>query len=1392
MRKKKKKRIIKRLIILGTLLSVLLVAGLALHIARGKSKERLLRENYAAGFAAYEAGNFEEAVEKLGYYNSAISDNPDVAYKLADASRRLPSQGGGGLRKAVSLAKTAADLAPTRTEPLELLLDLHGELNQQTERMNVALRLLKLDENNTAALTAKAMAEVALGRKDDALATAHLLAEVTPDDPEAHKLVFAILAREDPAVGRPMMAQYAEKLGEEHPDDPRFVVLRVHAAALMGSHDKAREIAMSLVDADLDEETLSEAMRALDLLGMRRECDQLLARHADRPELFQTTSLLSVKRAFMRGHIAEARRIAELSLNSDPMPPMDIVPWALACGVDLSESDIKKLFEHSGTPTVYQQALVDGFLSIRAGDPLSALGSFTRAQSMRRDDPLAGALLADAQDRIGAWKDAERERKAVLRRAPEFTTVRLSYIESLLNRGKPVEADAAVREGLQIDQNNGALLLAHVLAVADMASMGVARPEEIRGGIRVAEALQEGATALTPVSVPLARMLVASGDTRKLDTVLDKIAEADADSVDLRALLSLAKTLQASGHPRTEQVFGLIDSSTKVDPFVLLERATALADEGRAEDGLELLDRKLQEMQQVDAKAGLMMQMARAAYLDRIADTNAGRTLGDLASANPSNASVQTLVLESNSAWSDPQLIAESVSRLRAITGDSSSGWRIHEARRMLTFDPTEQSAAGVVNLLANDANSPNADPISQLVLADAMAILGDTAAAADYLENAIDAGFDSPSLVLRLIAIRQSMGDIDAARRRAVALARIEPVNNRIRRERVAALIRLGIFEAARSDADRLAESKNPRDLLIAANLSGRLGDAAISNARLDRLIGLDEMPDEVLIAATLTLVDAERVSDAYALLESNRTAAPSKAFDIAEATLLERTGRSSDAVDSLNKAIARSASVDLYTAKARILARQGKAEEAKAACQAGLAIAPRNQDLRLLQEAIGLVDAQNSVNLTAGAGDASGKVIDAIRKFSVDTSNPQALIDRLRVITTESPSYYAGWSVLVTQLQNAGRLEEAAESAQTAMRLIPSDPRPARLAVDAMLLTGEPRQALTAALEWSRRSKPESYLADTTLAALHARLGSNTNATRALEPWVDRIAGDSNASPILVRLLVTVRILNGDTDQAWALISHRVDSDSRWLASAIEVSRDLLERGGSTDAAAAWLDRVTSEWTAQTEDTLRIAQARLDIATRTGSESDLLRVIESLDRLSAMPDQSRSIRRGASLLRISTERLLGRTADAATHARELVASMPGDSVAQSMMALTIIESGGNAQQAVTAATKAVGFAEENPQGLYELTTALDALGQANMALDNPEAAEASFRRVLGLQTSSTSSRLGLAEALFAQDRVSEATRISSDPSLRRAIGERPVLRARLDRLTNAIQDSR
>ena len=153
-----------------------------------------------------------------------------------------------------------------------------------------------------------------------------------------------------------------------------------------------------------------------------------------------------------------------------------------------------------------------------------------------------------------------------------------------------------------------------------------------------------------------------------------------------------------------------------------------------------------------------------------------------------------------------------------------------------------------------------------------------------------------------------------------------------------------------------------------------------------------------------------------------------------------------------------------------------------------------------------------------------------------------------------------------------------------------------------------------------------------------------------------------------------------------------------------------------------------------------------------------------------------------------LSAERLLGRLDEAAQHARELVATRPDDVIAQSLHAQLLVDTNGDSQQALAAATKAVSLAEANARDRNELTTALDALGRAQLAAGKPTESEATFRRVLGLLPNSPSARLGLAETLMALDRGDEARRTVSEPTVSQAIQRSPMLQTRLDRLIQSL----
>ena len=64
--------------------------------------------------------------------------------------------------------------------------------------------------------------------------------------------------------------------------------------------------------------------------------------------------------------------------------------------------------------------------------------------------------------------------------------------------------------------------------------------------------------------------------------------------------------------------------------------------------------------------------------------------------------------------------LEHTVARLRAITGEDKASWRIHEARRLLAFNPTEESTALAIQLLNQARLTSWPNPTISDLLADA------------------------------------------------------------------------------------------------------------------------------------------------------------------------------------------------------------------------------------------------------------------------------------------------------------------------------------------------------------------------------------------------------------------------------------------------------------------------------------------------------------------------------------------------------------------------------------------------------------------------------------------------------------------------------------------------
>lgn len=1364
-RARSRRRTTRRLTIVAAIAGLLVAVAAVLHLANTIQKQRLLGSARAEGLAAYAEGNLAEAVEPLALYNARRPGDPEVTLALAASRAHQPQASRDDIRAAANLARTAATLMPGNAEPVLLEIELRQRLGQNTELLDAADRALAILPESNDAASARVLAMVALGRRDAALESALEFAERVPGDPENHRLVLALLTSLDPAAtANARVREYVATLERDHADDPRFLILAAQAYVQVREPELAAQTADKLLTPEISEQldaaALDDATQLLDILGRRQAADALLDRFIqDQPGSAAIASIF-IERAYKQGRIALAAQRAAAALASTDDQSPELLMWARL-------SDVEAAAPAKG----YHALIVQGLDALANRDPAAAARHFDLASRERPDSRIAMHLRAIALDRLGNPRDAARLRERLLRLAPDYTIARLAHVQSLLDAGEPDRAAAFARVGLQIEPTSGGLALALALATAERAEHGAPTRAEFEQALDIAQQLDTGASA-TPASPTHARLLLALGRPNQAARVIDRIIATDG--IDAAALLPLAVDARRAGLPAASELLALAELSAANDASSLLAVASAMHNESRTADALALVDRAANA-----PDADRSIQLARAIFLDRIASPQAADQFAAIFQEAPTDPAALTVILESDAAWTDATLVNAAVTSLQSATADASDAWRFYEARRLLRFGDSEAQAAEAVRLLEPLASAEATSPRVNILLADAFQRLGDANAAINQLGIAADAGTADPALLLRLGWLHHARGDIDAARRRARATLLIEPIEPALRRERVALLATVGLINEADNDANALAETGAPLDLALAASIAARAGDEDALAERLDALEALDNLPPSALTIAGDLMIKTGQVARAFELLERHRPAADTAPFARAEAAILLAAEQAERGTARLVDAFTISGAAADATRAAQLLASRGRTDDALGLIDAALNTAPEDPRLTTLRDAIRLDNA--AISGTDADVEPAARTIAAIQRQINNPADTDRLLDDLRWVTTTHPTYYPAWALLTDRLQQLGRVEQAADTANAAMRLMPTDPRPAQLAVGVMLNLEPKTRALGAAREWQLRTRPNTYEPDTTSAALLIRLGRIEEASTLLARWADRIESDPDVPPVLFRLYATTLITSGRADDAGELFARRRDRDDRWIQHQIEIARDLIAFHDAPDLARQWLDRSADLATTNADAALRAAQAAVDLADRTGKPADLAAAIDAAD--AAIDLATGASRPAASLLLAQAHRLGREPAIARGIAQRIIAENEADPLAWMMLALATLEAQGDPAEARAAAERAIELGGDIAPSLVET------LGRCLLAQGDAEAAEQTFRKAISLDADVPGPRVGLAEALAAQGRANDARRVARDPLLKRAADRHALLRIRLEQVANIVQ---
>ncbi|MEO1716149.1 MAG: hypothetical protein AAFR76_03465, partial [Planctomycetota bacterium] len=749
-----RRRLIRRLIIVASITALLGIVAVSLHTANTIQNNRMIADARAEGMAAYEREDYAEAVRNLSLYNARMPGDPEITFALAKATSNLQDLSRDDTAAAAAFALTAAGLMPGDIEPVLIEIEMRRRLGQHTELLNAADRALDIDEGNKAASTARVQALAALGQRDEALDAALDFAQRLPDDPDPHRLVLVMLTSLDPATAAASVRDYAEQLAESHPDDPRFIILTAQAFAQVREPQLAAEAAERLlqpdISAQLDAPSLADATRLLDILGRRDAAEQLLESFLTREPGSPDIAAISIERAYQQGRIDLAAERASTALEQADRVTPELKMWARLCDVEAEAPE-----------NGFHGYIVRGVNAMSTGDAASAARDFETARTIEPSSRIAQHLFAVALDRLGNPVEAERTRERLLRVAPTYTIARLSHIRALLDQRRADEAAAFARLGLQLEPTSGGLALALVFADADRAAEGLATRSDISQATSIARTLDGDTDAATPATPPLARLLIAAGNTWAAESAIDRIIASDF--ADATALLAVARDARREGLPAAAELLALAERHATADPKTLLDVATAINAEGRTSDALTLVDQAAANNPNDRAFA-----LARAVFLDRISSPDAADQFAALFDQAPTDPATLTILLESDAAWTNESLVKAAVTSLQETTSAASNSWRFYEARRLLSFEDTDARAAEAVRLLEPLASGATGSPRVSVLLAEALLRLGDAEAALNQLALAADTGLDDPSLLLRLGWLHNAQGDIEAARRRA------------------------------------------------------------------------------------------------------------------------------------------------------------------------------------------------------------------------------------------------------------------------------------------------------------------------------------------------------------------------------------------------------------------------------------------------------------------------------------------------------------------------------------------------------------------------------------------------------------------------------------------------
>jgi predicted Zn-dependent protease len=1217
---------IRRVSVLVVVLLIvsLLVAGLyEFGKARAAAKIAQMKVD---GIAAFNAGDYPLAIEKLSQYVTKNKSDPEALKDFAIARSNVPTLDSSHISQAVTLMRRYNELEPDDIDGWHRLLELEEPVTPYAaETLSNARDLLRLDPKDLTALKAIALVQTRARVFPEALTYSQQYVDINPSDLDMQRRLLYLMHE----VGRDPteLHAHADAFIKQFPDDPRGLVVKAMAyyygtSAAESTDDRTADLTAVrdlLVQASTKEPPdaayTTITVSFLDEAGQYAASEALLehsvAKFSD-PDL---TRLL-VQRVWQNHDFDRVvAQLADLNPGSS-LTNVDLIAYKAMALYALDKKpeanvllQVLQARDNDPTAVAWSIALAARFNADNDA-PRDLVQQYLTAQKSDDSNPVINYFLGETYFRMGETDLALEQWRDASARAPSWADphVRVAEIMASEGQGGP-EAVVAAKEAL-ITSSKGQGHYDY-LAVVAQALVRYAHwqdsqdPDEAKKLLDYIGEIQKQMPG-EPETLPIYVSLTAESGNRDGAIAIIRNAETN-EKISEDLLIRLAQTSRQENLGLESELYALSQKNFGLTARLAYSEALLEAAGGRPKDGLQLLtDGRAKATDDAESWDRALCQ-----YREMTQDPGAAQAWQTLGDAYPNDLLVQSTILQDeNSAWANRDFIDRTINRLHDLTGDEAAGWKMARARWLLESGNPQQDASAAVVLL-NDVLQSEANEVGpHRLLAQAYEELGNNSGAVTEWQHAAGIATKSPRILFGLLRALDMTNQPDDARATFDRLAAIDHLPPDL-------ALQAAIIMASEGDAQRA------KTMLTAYPTAS---DQVLHDSTLAKIYRLLNQPNDAASIyfklIDLPTLDVSIISDAADFFASQHDLTAARKFlsrldndnlapgqkELILADFEERYGSADDAAN-LYAAAVRAAPNDPQAAAAQIgfMIRKKQMAAAQTATDAALAHWPDNSTLGNLKTLETLLAGANLPDSAAVLVDMSTR--DPQNQASNDTlqvlagangEDPEVTLKKLNDLMDKHPNFLPLYELTVNRMIQLQRMNDAVTLASTAMSQFPDSPAAAKLCAQTYAVVARWNDAITAAKHWRQLTATNPLEADLLIAVADLFVDQAQDGVDRLAPYMPQAqaAPDQHEDLIVDYCQALIRV-DRESD-ASAILYPLAQKSAMWRADWLKMAA-FAHNDPTT--AIAWIEQIHPLLDANSlQDQSQLASAYFDLAEHRG----------------------------------------------------------------------------------------------------------------------------------------------------------------------------------------------